>query len=183
MQLVRAAALRAQAALSLAYGADSTYADYDYIIKFIAFRNDDLSNRFQSLGLNFDTQVVVLTAVPANTTDLSAYQADGALLQNLVIPESSDGSSPLEWRVTGQSDLSWMPVPWTGKVIDTNTATSGNPVASLSASVDSFEWRAGIMYISPCNQIVDLRVRGSFVPALADNDAAAFIRGMINVLV
>lgn len=183
MQLIKDAALRAQNLLGLALGADSTYADYDYIIKFLAIRNDDINLRFQSLGLNFDTKVVVILNVPANTTDLSAYQAAGGPLENLYMPDSSDGTSPIEWRVAGQNDLSWQPVPWVGKVTDTNTATPGHPVASESAAVDSFEWRGGIIVISPCSQIVDLRVRGDFVPSLADNDAAPFIKGMINYLV
>lgn len=183
MQLIKDAALRAQNLLALALGKDSSYADYDYIINFIAIRNDDINLRFQSLGLNFDTQVVVLLNVPANTTDLSSYQAAGGALQNLFMIDSSDGTSPLEWRVAGGSDLDWQAVPMVGKVIDTNTATPGNPVASMSATVDSFEWRGGIVYISPCSQIVDLRIRGDFVPALTDDDASPFIKGMLNVLV
>lgn len=183
MQLVKDAATRAQTLLGAALGVSSNYADYDYIIKFIAIRNDDINLRFQSLGLNFDTQVVVLLNVPANTTDLSSYQQTGGALENLFMIDSSDGTSPLEWRPAGGTDLQWQPVPMVGKVVDTNTATPGNPVASESATVDSFEWRGGIIYISPCSQIVDLRVRGDFVPALTDNDAAPFIKGILNVLV
>lgn len=183
MALVKTAILRAQTLLIAAYGAKSNYADYDYINKFIAIRNTDINNRFQSLGLNFDTQVVVLTAVPANTTDLSSYQADGGALASLVVPDSSDGSSPVEWRITGQSDLDWMPVPLVGKVVDTNTASSNQPVASDDQTVESYEWRGGIIYLSPCDEVVDLRIRGDFLPNLADNDAASFIRGILNVLV
>jgi hypothetical protein len=101
----------------------------------------------------------------------------------LIIPESTDGSTPVEWRRAGQNDLEWLPVPWVGKVRDTNTANAGFPIASNSAAVVSFEWRDGTIFISPCQIAVDLRVRGQFVPSLADNDAAPFIRGMINVLV
>lgn len=183
MALVKVAALRAQTMLQLCFGAKSQYGDYDYIIKWITIRNTDINNRFQALGLNFDTQVVVLTGVPANTTDLSSYQADGGELASLVTPDSSDGSSPIEWRLTGQSDLFWQPVAPVRKVVDTNTATSGDPVASDTSVVASYEWRGGIIYISPCNQAVDLRVRGDFIPSLADNDAASFVRGILNVLV
>ena len=181
MAVIKTVALRAQKLLTLAYGAKSNYADYDNIINFIGVVNSDINNRFQALGLNYDTQVVVLTAVPANTTNLASYQADGEPLANLVMPDSTDGSSPVEWRVTGQSDLEWMPVPMVGKVIDTNTASSNQPVASDSATVDSYEWRQGIIVLSPCNQIVDLRIRGDFIPSLADNDAASFIKGALNV--
>lgn len=182
MQLIADAAKRAQILLAAALGSDSNYADKDYIIQFLAIRNDDINLRFQSLGLNFDTQVVVVSNIPANTTDLSVYQAADGPLAQLFMPDSTDGSSPIDWRISGQSDLTWQPVEWVGKVADTNTAGTNQPVSSESASVDSFEWRGGIIYISPCNQTVDLRVRGDFLPSLADNDAAPFIRGIINLL-
>ena len=183
MALIKTVAKRCQLLLTAAFGVKSNYADYDYIINWINIRNLDINNRFQALGLDFDTQVVVLPNVPANTTDLSSYQADGGLLSNLVIPDSTDGSSPLEWRLAGGSDLDWQGVPWVGKVLDTNTADEGNPVASESAYVGSFEWRGGIVYISPCNQIVDLRLRGDFVPNFAGDDAAQTLaKGIINVL-
>ncbi len=202
--MVKKAALRCQSMNTLAYGADSNLSDIDYIQKFIAIRNDDINLRFQSLGLNFDTQVVVLLAVPANTTDLSAYQAEGGLLEQLFSPDSTSGDSPIEWRLTGQNDLAWEPVPWVAKVIDTNIATAtgvgggfggggmggggfggggGAPtVQSDSAVVASFEWRGGIIFISPCSQIVDLRIRGDFLPSFADNDAAPLIKGMTAML-
>ena len=183
MALIKTVATRAQILLRAAYGAKSSYADYDFILNFIGIVNSDINNRFQALGLNYDTQVVVLANVPANTTDLSTYQADDGLLANLVTPDSTDGSSPIEWRLAGQSDVDWEPVPMSGKVFDTNTAAAGHPVASDSAIVESFEFRGGIVYISPCNQIVDLRVRGDFLPSVADNDAASFIKGALNIFV
>lgn len=183
MALIKTVALRCQTLMKTAYGSKSSYADYDYIINFIDLVNTDINNRFQALGLNYDTQVVVLTNVPANTTDLSSYQADGQPLGNLVTPDSTDGSSPIEWRLSGQSDIDWQPVPMSGKVFDTNTAAAGQPVASDSDIVESFELRGGIIYLSPCNQIVDLRIRGDFIPSPANNDAATFIKGALNVFV
>jgi hypothetical protein len=182
MGLIKTAATAAQTMLTLAFGSKSNYADYDYIIKWMNIRNRDLNNCFQSLGLNFDTQVVVLIGVPANTVNLATYQADGGALANLVIPDSSDGSSPIEWRVTGQDDTSWQPVPMVGKVFDTNVSTVPGTIASDSASVDSAEWRAGVVWLSPCNQIVDLRVRGDFLPAFSGDDAASYVKGAINLL-
>jgi len=168
--------------LTAAFGSKSNYADYDYIIKWINIRNRDLNNCFQALGLNFDTQVVVLIGVPANTVNLATYQADGGLLANLVIPDSTDGSSAIEWRVTGQDDESWQPVPMVGKVIDTNTSTIPGTVTSDTGIVESYEWRGGTVWISPCNQIVDLRVRGDFLPSFSGDDAASYVKGAINLL-
>jgi hypothetical protein len=182
MGLIKTAATTAQVMLTAAFGSKSNYADYDYIIKWINIRNRDLNNCFQALGLNFDTQVVVLIGVPANTVNLATYQADGGLLANLVIPDSTDGSSAIEWRVTGQDDESWQPVPMVGKVIDTNTSTIPGTVTSDTGIVESYEWRGGTVWISPCNQIVDLRVRGDFLPSFSGDDAASYVKGAINVL-
>jgi hypothetical protein len=181
MPLIKSVALRCKTMLTAAYGSKANYSDYDYILKWIGIVSTDVNNRFQALGLNFDTQVVVLTAVPANTINLAAYQADDGLLANLVMPDSTDGSSPVEWRLTGQDDLSWQPVPMLGKVADTNTSTVPGQVTSDSEQVDSYEWRAGLIWISPCNQIVDLRIRGDFLPNFASDDAASFVKGAINV--
>ena len=181
MPLIKSVALRCQTLLTAAYGSKSSYADYDFIIKWIGIISTDVNNRFQALGLNFDTQVVVLTAVPANTHNLAAYQADDGPLANLVMPDSTDGSSPVEWRITGQDDLSWNSVPMVGKVVDTNTSTVPGQVASESQSVDSYEWRAGLIWISPCNQFVVLRIRGDFLPNFASDDAASFVKGAINI--
>ena len=182
MGLIKTAATTAQLMLTAAYGSKSNYADYDYIIKWINIRNRDLNNCFQALGLNFDTQVVVLIGVPANTVNLASYQADGGALANLVIPDSTDGSSPIEWRVTGQDDLSWEPVPMVGKVIDTNTSAIPGTVTSDSSEVESYEWRGGTIWVSPSNQIVDLRVRGDFLPSFSGDDAASYVKGAINLL-
>jgi hypothetical protein len=75
-----------------------------------------------------------------------------------------------------------MPVPMSGKVYDTNTAAAGQQVVSDSAIVESYEFRAGIIQISPCNQIVDFRVRGDFIPNFAGDDAASLWTGALNVL-
>ena len=182
MGLIKTAATAAQVMLTAAFGSKSNYADYDYIIKWINIRNRDLNNCFQALGLNFDTQVVVLVGVPANTVNLATYQVDGGALANLVIPDSTDGSSPIEWRVTGQDDFAWQPVPMVGKVIDTNTSTIPGRVISDSGTVESYEWRAGIVWMSPCNQIIDVRVRGDFLPSFSGDDAASYVKGTINLL-
>lgn len=181
--LVQKVVTRLQSLLKLAYGQDSDYADYDYLANFVAVVNDDIEAELDGLDLHFDVQVVVLLNVPANTTSLAGYQADGQPLMCLLFPNSTDGSSPIEWRVAGQSDQNWIEVPQVGKVLDTNTAPGNSgTVVSDSQSVASFEWRGGIIYISPSSQAVDIRVRGEFLPTLADNDAAPFVKGLVNVI-
>lgn len=181
--LVKRVVTRLQKLMQLAFGQNSDYADYDYLANAVAVVNDDIEAELDALDLHFDTEVVVLTAVPANTKDLRNYQGTGGPLECMLFPNSADGSSPVEWRPTGQSDLNWMPVEQVGKVIDTNTATGNTgTTVSDSAAVVSWEWRGGIIYISPCSIVVDLRVRGEFEPTLADNDAAPYVKGLTNVL-
>ena len=181
--LIQQVLTRLQNLMQAAYGQTSDYADYDYLTKYIAIVNDDIAAELDGLDLHFDTQVVVLTAVPANTTSLSGYQVQGGPLGCLIFPNSTDGSSPIERRVSGQNDLAWEPVAQVGKVEDTNTATGNTgQIISDSTAVDSWEWRGGIIILSPCSVIVDLRIRGDFIPSLADNDAAPFIHGLVNIL-
>lgn len=183
MPLLQLVAKRIQRLVTGYLGSQSSYSDYDYICGEIADSNDDIEAELDMLDLHFDQAVVVLTNVPAGTVDLSAYQADGQQLGNLLFPMSADGSEPIEWRPTGQSDLNWQPVPQVGKVLDTNTATGNTGlITSDTAAIISWEWRGGIIIISPSSQAVDLRIRGEFTPNLADNDAAQYVKGLKNVL-
>lgn len=145
----------------------SDWADPDYILEHLVIVNDDLEEELQAYDLNFDTQVVVLPAVPANTTDLGGYQGDGQPLCGLLLPKA------LEWRAVGQNQEEWLPVPYVEKVVDTDTGTGepGVPVASDAAEVESWEWRNGVIFISPCMTAVDLRVRFQGLPVLVNADS------------
>ena len=153
------------------------WATFDYIVNFLSTANEDVCTRLESQDLAFQINVIVLPAVPADTTDLSSYQIQGSPLYGLVIPRS------MEWRFVGQNDEQWQIVTKVDKVIDTNTAASGQPVASNEPGIDSYEWRGGIIYISPSNQPVDIRLRGEFLPPLLNNDSDVQIVGLTNPLV
>lgn len=163
------------------FGQDSSYNDPDAIVRYIGIVNEDLEAKLQGMDLNYDTDVVILSDVPANTTDLSSYQQDGGPLEQLIEPSSTDGTSPIDWRIAGQSDLTWASVPMVGKILDTDSGTDGT-VASIASSIQSAEWRKGIIFISPANQKVDIRVRGQFLPTLANNDASPYIVGLGNII-
>lgn len=158
-------------------GAD--WADQDYILQHLLIVNDDLEIELQAYGLNFDTQVVVLPNVPANTSDLAAYQSEGQPLEGLVLPKT------LEYRMVGQNDEMWLPVSDVQKVVDTNTGTSepGSPTVSNDSTVESWEWRTGIIFISPCSQAVDLRIRFQSLPVTLNADSPNQpVRGVTNIL-
>lgn len=155
------------------------WADPDLICKHLVIANDDLEPELQARGLNYDTQVVILPAIAANTTSLDAYMQDGGPLSGLVLPRT------LEWRQIGQNQEQWLQVPYVQKVIDTDTGTgiSGSDIAANFSDVESFEWRNGRVILSPCSQPVDLRVRGQFLPTEVNADSPNQpVRGVTNIL-
>lgn len=157
------------------YGDD--WGDTDYILNLLSIVGDDIASKLQNLDLNYDTSVVILPNIAANTTDLSTFQQDGQVLGDMILP------LVLEWRLAGQSQEDWQIVDQVSKVIDTDTGTGeeGAPVVSNVDTVESWEWRKGIIYLSPCEQIVDLRLRFQGLAIQLDNDSVQQVAGMTNV--
>lgn len=150
------------------------WCDKDYIINFLEMHNEDVESLLEDLDLSYDTAVIVLPAVAAGTTDLSAFQVTGQPLANMMLPLA------LEWRLVGETDLQWRPIPQVDKVIDVLVATPGGP--SATAGIASYEWRGGIVYISPSSVATDIRIRDEQLPAVLDSDSAVYIKGLSNVL-
>lgn len=234
--------------------AGSAWTNADYICSALSIVNDDIEQELENLGLNFDTQVIILPSVPANTVDLSAYQAEGQPLSGMIMPKV------VEWRLAGQNQEMWTEVDPVDKVIDTDTGTgvnaapvetqttsavtiAGSPflvdlqaasnisvgmevtvdsgpltetvevlavssapasftavfnnlhaigaavvgsapgVASDDPTIESWEWRAGVLILSPSSQILDLRIRFQSLPTNlnADSPYQPF-RGLVNPL-
>lgn len=155
------------------------WADPDLICKHLVIANDDLEPELQMYNLDFDTQVVILPSIPANTTTLGALQEDGQPLSGLILPKT------VEWRLAGQSEEQWQPVNYVQKVVDTDTGTGlpGAAVASNYSDVESWEWRNGTLFLSPCSQSVDLRIRYQSLPVEVNADSPNQpVRGVTNIL-
>src|SRR5260370_291154 len=97
--------------------AGAAWTDIDYVTMALSIVNDDIEQDLQNLGLNFDTQVVILPNVPASTTDLSQFQVDGGPLSGLVLPKV------IEWRLVGQTNEDWKFIQPVDKEIDTDRST------------------------------------------------------------
>lgn len=138
----------------------------DYVTQYLAVHNEDIESFLENLDLSYDTDVIVLPAVPAGTLDLSSYQQDGGPLSQMVLPVA------LEWRLVGQDDTQWEPIPEKDKVID----------VMAYPGIASYEWRHGLVFISPSSVDVDVRIRCEDLPAVLDNDSATYIKGLTNVL-
>lgn len=81
---------------------NSSWTDPDYIIGKLRTVGDDIAVRLQLLDLNYNTQEVILAAIPANTIDLSSYQASGQPLAEMIVPKT------IEWRLAGQNQEQWI---------------------------------------------------------------------------
>lgn len=152
--------------------------DQNFILGHLEIVCEEMAEKFQSYGLRFDTRVVVLAAIPANTTDLRGQQAVGGPLFDLMVPES------LEWKLAGQPELNWQPVANAEVLTDTNVGpgTDQSTVESALSWAESWEWRGGTIFTSPASVALDFRVRGQFMPQFVTNDAVNPLRAAINVL-
>lgn len=139
----------------------------DYVIQYLAIVSQNVESKLENLDLSFDTDVITLPAVPAGTLDLSDYQQDGRELSQMVLPVA------LEWRLVGETDTQWKQIPKKDKVIDVMTRPG----------IASYEWRHGLVFISPSSVDVDIRIRTEDLPAVVDSDSATYIKGLDNVLV
>jgi hypothetical protein len=158
---------------------DSTWTDADYVLGKLLTVGDDIAIRLQLLDLNYNTQEVILPAIPANTEDLSGYQAAGQPLAEMIIPKT------VEWRLAGENQEQWQPVPEVDKVIDTDTGTGlpGSAIESDDPTVESWEYRGGALKISPCEEIVDLRIRFVATAIQLNANSAQQVLGLTNVYV
>jgi len=157
----------------------SSWTDPDYILGKLVTVGDDIAVRLQLLDLNYNTQEVILFNIPANTTSLASFQQTGGELAEMILPKS------VEWRLAGQTQEQWDPVELVDKVVDTDTGTGapGTPVESDDPTVESYEWRGGVLLISPCEEPVDLRIRFVATAIQLNSNSAQQALGLTNVYV
>lgn len=155
---------------------DGVWCDKDYVLGFVEIANEDLENLIEDLDLSYDTVVLILPAVAAGTTDLSAFEAVGQPLENMMFPVA------LEWKLPADTNISWRPIPQVDKVVDILTpAPAGSPSATLG--IASYEWRSQVIYISPSSVPTDIRIRFENLPSILNTDSSVYIRGLKNSLV
>lgn len=107
-----------------------------------------------NINFPFDESVIELLNVPANTVNLSAYDASQTnLLQFLVTPRY------LDWKLNGRPVTEYSSVDKVDKLPDIGTGVSAANVVSSSQSVDYWEYRSMAIFITPASVAVDIRIR------------------------
>jgi hypothetical protein len=121
-----------------------------------------------STGANFERKVVELFGVAPQTPDLSAYNLSGQPLELMVQPLT------LEWKLAGLDSTNYRPATLVDKKKD----------VIADQFVEEWEWRTGIIYLTPCVLAVDLRIRGDFLfdSLAADQDIVAVTKNFGHAL-
>ena len=102
------------------------------------------------------------------TADLSAYSLTGQPLELMVQPLR------LEWKQAGIDNTNYRTVTLVDKKKD----------VLAGQFVEEWEWRTGIIYLTPCVLAVDLRIRGDFLfdSLAADQDVVSVTKSFGHAL-
>ncbi len=108
-----------------------------------------------NINFPFDETVGELLAVPANTVDITAYDAAQAspLLTFMVTPQQ------IEWKIAGRPVTEYANVEKVDKVPDVGTGVSLTNIVSDLQAVIAYDFRSMAIHITPASIIVDLRIR------------------------
>ena len=153
---------------SLVDDPDATYATDAFLLPLINQKYEELYNRMLSTGAAFERKVIELFGVASQTADLSAYSLTGQPLELMVQPLM------LEWKQAGLDNTNY------------RTATLVDKMKDVIANqlVEEWEWRTGIIYLTPCVLAVDLRIRGDFLfdSLAADQDVVSVTKSFGHAL-
>lgn len=151
---------------------DGSRFDSAYLMRFYDQNYEDMWNEFASLDLDFDDRVIELTGVPANTSDLSAYQLTGQPLQYMIQPVA------LQWKNPGEEPTMYegRDIPRVDRVLDQNASSTATGIAN-------YEFRNGIIYISPSANALDIRIKFQSAPSALDESTDTIIQGTTNIFV
>jgi hypothetical protein len=132
---------------SLVDDPDATYATDAFLLPLVNQKYEELYNRMLSTGAELERKVVEIFSVAPQAPDLSAYGLTGQPLELMVQPLT------LEWKIAGLDSTNY------------KTATLADKVKDVIPDqfIDDWEWRAGIIYLTPSTLSVDLRIRGDFL--------------------
>lgn len=141
--------------------------DSDYLMPFVNLAWDKISNRFSSLGLTYEEDVEVLNPVTAGTADLSQFQADGGVIAAMLLP------TYVEWKRVDDDDTHYAEVKLCGRLPDVNSEAEGHA---------AYEWRGGVIYLTPSSIDTVVRVRFKTFTVDFSDPSDQIISGVRNVI-
>ena len=142
---------------SLVDDPDASYATDAFLLPLINQKYEELYNRMLSTGAEFERRVAELFNVPAQTANLSAYALVGQPLELMMQPLQ------FEWKQAGLDPTNYRIAPLTDRVAD----------VIPDQLIQNWEWRSGVIYLTPCTLAVDIRIRGDFLFAALSTDSDA----------
>jgi len=139
----------------------------EYIMPYLDQAYEDLNTALAAIDLEYEEQVITLSAVAASTADLSTYQAAAQPLEYMAVAKR------IEWRLVGENALAWREVPRKDVLPDTMD----------TAGLVAWTQRGGgpTVYITPSTVAVDIRVTGDFLPIRLVSEDKMLIKGVTNV--
>lgn len=137
-----------------------------YIINTINIKADDLAAELSMLGLGYDEQRVVIT-LPATTGDLSAFQATGQPLANMIRPKY------IEWKLTTDPDTSYEDASPVDRLPDVDTDAIG---------IEAYTFLQSIVQVTPSSQPLTVRVTAIVMRANLVDDDDSVIAGTQAIL-
>ena len=153
---------------SLVGDPDGDFTTEAYLLPLIAQVYDQQINTLEQTSAPILVRVVTLSAVPAGTRDLLAYQAaqmDDGTGTGSTIPGPLAGIElvfSVEFKQAGTPESNYQPA--TGRrVLPDVPYAGGTPSLGLNLSM-AYEWRDFGLYVTPLSFAADLRIRGEVDP-------------------
>lgn len=132
------------------------YATDERLLPLLQQAQDDFFAEVTNMDIAFDEEKIVIPAVPAGTSDLSAYTAAGQPLEHMMLPLG------MEWKLAGDPDENYESVRMKDQARDVTD----------QADVTGWEFTGLRIFITRCTVAVDLRIRCQVEPTVtADGDS------------
>lgn len=134
----------------------------NYLRGHIDQQNESMMLDLESLGIQ-QQEATAIFNIPANTTDLTPYFADGQPLAAFLRPVEID------WKLQGQADTGYEPCYPTKELQDVNPANVG---------AQQYKWSGGVLHITTSSVALTLRVQYLALTSTISDGNAKVMRGV-----
>lgn len=137
-----------------------SYLTDDFVTPLIQEVYDDANSQMASTQSSYDIGVIEAPGILPGTPNLGALQAGKGPLSSLV-------AQPLriDWKAAGDDPVHYQLIANYGVL----------PDMEPQEGIAGWEFRSGVIWLTPSSIAVDLRVRGEFGPAPLTNDESVLV--------